>query len=328
MRLDRRAAGLVCCLSVGLLSARCSSRSEGASAAPDAGAPAPDDASGVPAPADAGAPPPADAAGPVDAGPAPDGADASAPGAGGRDLSTDRSTFFGDSRCADAGVELCEDFESGMIGPAWTVSGTRPVIDTMEHARGAHALHVTQKGNGLSYIKETRTFPAPNDTYYGRVFVYFKSLPTPPGMTYAHWTMLAASGTGVAGEIRVSGQLQDGKNLFGVGTDNQTEAGTGDWTRSDDDPEGAPMAVPLGQWLCIEWMHKGDTSETQLWWDGVAHPSLSTTTSVHGGNANQYLLPQFNQLWVGWQEYQTSSETFELWIDEIAIDSRRIGCVL
>jgi hypothetical protein len=257
-------------------------------------------------------------------------AEAGPTGDGGRDFSTDRTLFFGGSRCADAGVQLCEDFETGSLNTAiWKVSGTTPVIDGMQHARGAKALHITQTGDGLSYIKETTTFPEPNNTYFGRVFVYFKSLPIPPGMTYAHWTMLAASGTGVPGEIRVSGQLQNGKNLFGVGTDNRTDGGSGDWTNSDNDPKGAPVAVPLDTWLCIEWMHKGDTNETAFWWDDVAHPSLSTTAAVvHGGNpGNPYLLPEFNQLWIGWQEYQTSTEIFESWIDEIAIDKQRIGCV-
>jgi hypothetical protein len=202
------------------------------------------------------------------------------------------------------------------------------VVDGLQHARGSHALHITQNGNGLSYIKETKTFPEPRDTYFGRAFFYFKSLPTPPGMTYAHWTILAASGTGVPGEIRVSGQLQNGSNLFGVGTDNRTDGGTGDWTNSDKDPAGSPSPVPLGQWICIEWMHKGDTNETAFWWDDVSHPSLSTTSSVHGGNAVPFLLPEFDNVWIGWQEYQTSTEPFELWVDEIAIDGARIGCVL
>ncbi len=261
---------------------------------------------------------------------APDGmlVDAS-PGDGGRDFSTDRSLFFGPSRCADAGVQLCEDFETGMLDKSvWTPVGTAPVIDGMEHARGAHALHITLPMNGLSAISEKKTFPEPNDTYFGRMFVYFKSLPTPPGMTYAHWTIIAASGTQVPGEIRVSGQLQQGKNLFGVGTDNQTDAGTGDWTTSDRDPAGMPRAVPTGEWICLEWMHKGDTSDTQFWWDDAVHPSLTTSLTVHGGNSNPFLLPQFTSVWFGWQEYQTSTETFELWIDEIAIDTRRIGCVL
>jgi hypothetical protein len=148
-------------------------------------------------------------------------------------------------------------------------------------------------------------------------------------MTYAHWTFAAASGTGVAGEIRLSGQLQNGKNLFGVGTDSQGQAGgTGDWTTSDKDPNGQPAAVPTGKWLCMEWLHKGATNETRFYWDAAEHPSLATTASKNGGNGNPYILPTFTNVWIGWQEYQPSSLNFEMWVDEIAIDPARIGCVL
>jgi len=256
----------------------------------------------------------------------PEGGDASSSG---RDLSTDRAQFFGSSRCAQANVQLCDDFESGMLDKTtWTVEGTTPVIDGLQHARGNRALHITQPGNGLSYIKETKTFPEANDTYWGRIFVFFKSLPAPP-LTYAHWTFIAASGTGVSGEIRVSGQFQNGANFFGVGTDNRVDdAGTGDWTSSDRDPPKAPVAVPLNQWICIEWLHKGDTNETRFFWDGVEHPSLYTSATMHGGNSNPFLLPHFTNVWIGWQEYQATTETFEMWIDEVAIDAARIGCVL
>jgi hypothetical protein len=248
---------------------------------------------------------------------------------GGRNLSTDRALFFGPSRCADAGVQLCEDFESGSINKGvWTVAATAPVVDGLQHARGSKALHVMQTGNGASWIKETMTFPEPNDTYFGRTFVYFQSLPALP-MTYAHWTFIAASGTGVSGEIRVSGQFQNGKNLFGVGTDNRVDPmGTGDWTNSDKEPNGMPSPVPLRQWICIEWMHNGGTNETRFWWDATEHPSLFTSSSVHGGNPTPYVLPQFTSVWLGWQEYQSSTQAFELWLDEIAIDGARIGCVL
>ncbi len=261
------------------------------------------------------------------------GAGGATAGAGGRDLSTDRTRFLGASRCAVAKVQLCEDFESGALdATTWTTRGTKPVIDEMQKARGAKALHLTITGAGLTGISEKKTFPAVNNTYYGRAFVYFASLPAPAGtFTYSHWTMLAASGTGVTGEIRVGGQLQQGGNHWGVGTDNRTDAnGTGDWTNSDKDPGGKPLAVPTAQWLCIEWMHKGATNETRFWWDGVEHSSLYTQpTTAHGGNPTQpYLLPQFTNLWLGWQEYQASTETFELWLDEIAIDKDRIGCVI
>jgi hypothetical protein len=254
-------------------------------------------------------------------------------GDGGRDYSSDTTKFFGDSRCAQAGVQLCEDFESGNLDTAtWTVVGTQPVVDGIQHARGSNALHITRNRDGLSFIKETKTFPAPNNTYFGRVFVYFQSLPTPPGMTFSHWTFIAASGTGVSGEIRVSGFLENNQtnNVFAVGTDNRVDPnGTGDWSNLDNDPNGHPMGIPLQKWVCIEWLHKGDTNETRFWWDATEHPSLYTSTTKHGGTqSNPYLLPQFTNVWLGWAEYQSSGETFELWMDEVAIDKERIGCVL
>jgi hypothetical protein len=280
--------------------------------------------------------PPVDGALPVaDASPGPtDGAsDSSPPPAdagsdGGRDLSPDPGKFGGPSRCAAANVQLCEDFESGTLdATTWTVTGNAPVVDGVQKMRGNKALHITKTGNGASYIKEKKTFPAPKNTYYGRAFVYFDKLPQAP-LTYAHWTFIAASGTGVSGEIRVSAQLQNGANHFGVGTDNRTDdAGTGDWTTTDGDPK-PPNAVPTQKWICIEWMHKGDTNETRFWWDAVEHPSLHTTPTMNGGNGQPFLLPQFTNVWLGWDEYQTTTEPFEMWLDEIAIDPARIGCIL
>lgn len=253
----------------------------------------------------------------------------------GRDLSSNRDAFFGASRCAAAHVELCEDFESGTLDPGtWTVTGVTPVIDDQQAARGQRALHVTVNGKGSSFITETKTFPAADNSYFGRMFVYFQSLPTPAsGFDYSHWTFAAASGTGVKGEVRLSGQMQGGQNLFGVGTDSLDDPnGTGDWTNPDQDPgpNGTPTPVPTGQWLCIEWMHDGAHNQTRFWWDAVEHPSLGTTPSTpHMGNANvPFTLPTFTNLWVGWYEYQVTTESFELWIDEIAIDHARIGCVI
>ena len=252
-----------------------------------------------------------------------------------RDLSSNRDAFFGASRCAAAHLELCEDFESGTLDPAtWTVTGVTPTVDDLQAARGQRALHITVSGKGSSYISETKTFPAPNNSYYGRMFVYFQSLPTPAsGFDYAHWTFAAASGTGVKGEVRLSGQMQNGVNLFGVGTDSLGDPrGSGDWTNPDRDPGpgGTPSPVPTGRWLCVEWMHDGAHDQTRFWWDGVEHPSLATTPATpHLGNAGvPFRLPAFTSLWVGWQEYQKTTQPFELWIDEVAVDRDRIGCVI
>ncbi len=253
-------------------------------------------------------------------------------------FSPDRNLFFGDSRCADAGFALCEDFESGTINTAiWQKSGGQFLsVGAAESARGTHALHIHIPAladggttNGAAYLKETKTFPAPNNTYYGRAFYKFIQIPAAP-MMYSHWTVMGASGTVIDGEIRISAQLgTNGKNIFGVGTDNRVQdAGTGDWTNSDKDPNNTPRAVPTNEWECLEWLHDGANNETRFYWDDVEHPSLHTTLTMHGGiQTTPFVLPDFANVFIGYQEYQTTTEPFELWVDEIAIDPQRIGCV-
>lgn len=248
-------------------------------------------------------------------------------GGGGRDYSTDPSKFYGDSRCADAGVTLCDDFESGTIDAStWDSNGATPTIDGTHAARGTKALHVHTEGNGFSFLKETKTFPAPNDTYWGRMFVWIDAVPTAPD--WAHWTLVGAAGSDHPGEIRVGGQFnpQIPKNLFGVGTDG---GATGDWTNLDGD---APTTVPTQTWVCLEWMHDGNANETKFFQDAVEHPSLATTATDHGGDqGQQYLLPSFESVWVGWWLYQgsPSPDHYDVWIDEVVIDNTaRVGCVL
>ena len=251
-------------------------------------------------------------------------------GGGGRDYSTDASKFYGDSRCAEAGVTLCDDFESGTIDTGtWESNGATPTIDGTHAARGSKALHVHTEGNGFSFLKETKTFPAPNDTYWGRMFVWIDAVPIQPD--WSHWTLVGAKGADHPGEIRVGGQFnpQIPKNLFGVGTDG---GATGDWTHLDDDPESGAAPVPVQTWVCLEWMHDGASNETKFYEDAVEHPSLATTATDHGGDQSQdYLLPTFESVWVGWWLYQGSPtpDHYDVWIDEVVIDNMaRVGCVL
>ncbi|MFZ6184543.1 hypothetical protein [Nannocystis pusilla] len=245
-----------------------------------------------------------------------------------RDYSSDRTKFFGDPRCDGADVLLCDSFEDGAIDLGkWQVTGT-VTIDSQHAARGESAAHVHTEGNGFSYLREVVTFPAPNNTYYGRMFVWIDAVPIAPD--WAHWTLVGAIGSGEPGEIRVGGQYNPfaGKNLFGVGSDGGP---TGDWTRLDGDPRDNPTAVVVQDWVCLEWLHDGANNETKFWWDATEHPSLATTATSHGGDQNaDYVMPQFESAWVGWWLYQGNPNPnhYDVWIDEVAIDGVRIGCIL
>jgi hypothetical protein len=242
----------------------------------------------------------------------------------GRSYSTDPSTFNGAPRCAALHAQLCDDFEAAALDTTtWTSSGAVS-LDTSQFARGKQSLHLHLVGQAWATISETKTFPAAGNHFFGRLFFRATAIPTTSPNTAAHWTLVAGSGNGTS-EIREGGI--SGK--WGTGTDNQGAGGTGDWTNADNDPAGNPKPVPSNTWACIEWEYDGGSNETRFWWDGVEHPSMHTTSTMHGGTQSvPYLLPQFTNVKIGWMLYQNpvSPTTFEVWIDEIAIDSQRIGC--
>jgi hypothetical protein len=236
--------------------------------------------------------------------------------------------FLGASRCADSGFLVCDSFEADSIDSAlWKPTG-KVSIDSTRAARGGKSLHVTTGATGYSYLTTKKIFPAAMNRYYGRLFAYFSPLPTTP--TWAHWTIVGASSDkSDDGEIRVGGQFDGKINRFGVGTDHGP---TGDWTNLDNDPKGAPKAVPEGSWVCVEWLHDGATNETRFYWDGEEHASLATTPDVkrQGNTSAKYLLPNFSSLWVGFWNYDqgksVTPDHFDVWIDEVALDDQRIGC--
>ncbi len=235
---------------------------------------------------------------------------AGAVGTGGGGLGGASAGFglAGPSRCDTAGVQLCESFENGLSSTLWNTlqsgDGTA-VVDAVHAARGTKALHVkTTAGNGHAYITEKLTFPAPSNVLYGRMFVFLGDDLT----TNGHFSLAEGDGTGNGAGIRFGGQ----NKFLGVGTDG---GASGDWTDKDN------KLIPSQTWMCFEFELKGDTNEFHGWWDDVERTALNRGVAQHAG----FVMPQFTSLWFGYWMYNMT-EPQELWIDEIAVDFKPIGC--
>jgi hypothetical protein len=87
-------------------------------------------------------------------------------------------------------------------------------------------------------------------------------------------------------------------------------------------------------WMCLEWLFKGDTSETRVWVDGTEQASLHTTaTEFRDGDqemGKKFVHPEYTKLRVGWWLYQSDATpaSYDVWVDEVIVDDERIGCVL
>lgn len=233
--------------------------------------------------------------------------------------------------CAEPGLLFCADFDRLPVGGASTLDwgiDTRNGTLTVERAgraaapgrRGGQVLHVRTRDNGRAFLR-VDDFAAPGNRFYGRMRLRVDAFPTAPD--WAHFTLVEVTGTGSTEVVRpVGGQYVPTvhKSLWGVGADGGP---TGDWTNWR---ESAPAAEDT--WQCFEWQLDPADNRVAVWIDGVANPELTASTDSHGGNDVPFVLPTVNTVKIGWQLYQagTTPAFFDLWIDDVALSTRRLGC--
>ncbi len=225
--------------------------------------------------------------------------------------------------CEGSTALFCEDFEALSAGTAssarWnTETGGGALTIDADHARGAQALHVHTDGNGHAFLR--LDFVPPGNSYFGRMFIYVTEFPSAPA--WAHYTLVEQRGEG-AGLIRpVGGQYvpTDDAAFWGIGSDGGP---TGDWTNWR---TSAPSEA--GRWVCVEWEMDDADNFIRLRFDGVDNDDLTVDTTHHGGNAVDFVFPRFDSIRIGWQLYQggPTPSMFDLWIDDIVLDTSSVGC--
>lgn len=237
------------------------------------------------------------------------------------------NTLYGiASRCADAGVKFCENWEGLAVGAqpdpnTWTLkmanSQHSMMVSDVRAARGKHALkvHVPNTFPMAALMYMNSVFPAPSNTLYGRVFVYFDA--EVPG---GHTTLITASG--------LDGSAQETVQ-FGSMFANYVA----NWTcpaPTADNGIYAKVPFPSKSWVCLEWAHKGDAGEMDVWADGV---NIFTATNQwqKDGKVLAGPHPAYSKIGLGWAVYEhfgddASLPAYDIYFDELALDYERIGC--
>ncbi|GGN86034.1 hypothetical protein GCM10010112_67130 [Actinoplanes lobatus] len=218
---------------------------------------------------------------------------------------------------------FCEDFDRLPSGGPNTLNwgvDTRNGTLTVERARHGKHLHIHTVDNGRAFLR-VDDLTAPGTRFFGRMRLRVDAFPTAPD--WAHFTLVEATGTGSPEVVRpIGGQYAPTVpgTFWGVGADGGP---TGDWTEWR---ESAPVAEDT--WQCFEWSLDRTDNRITVWIDGVANPDLTASTTDHGGNDVPFILPTVDTVKIGWQLYQpnTTPTEFNLWIDDIALSSNRLGC--
>lgn len=258
------------------------------------------------------------------------------------------------SSCEGGTFLFCEDFEALSDGAAtsaqWTIAqstGASAVIEATPNANtiaktlGNKALHLriveADGGGGFSFLLPNN-FAAPNNSFFGRVWVWVDNVPNAPD--FAHFTLVEGVGKvdnatvfvrPIGGQFIPAQFLNPGEPtvMYGAGSDGGV---TGDWT--DWDPSAPTEAK---KWTCLEWQIDPTDNNMRVFIDGVAKDALTVSTKDHNnrsGNkatngALDFVIPAaFDQFKIGWQLYQGGGnlKTQDLWFDGMALSTTRIGC--
>jgi hypothetical protein len=233
----------------------------------------------------------------------------------------------GGSLCMAGRFLLCEGFEGpvGTTPPSgWSRQGNAAIADD-QAARGAHALKLTpaaDKGYGFFVYGNAESFGA---AHWGRIFYRVQ---VPPPDAFVHATMAAYQGDGpdigaatfrVVDTVKMAAPSSKHQFLYNVqitGGSEFSKEGPYNWTFD-------------GSWHCAEWFVDGANQAYQFFQDGaeVTQMKIQNGAGNYGSGSNRTNLPMmFNDFRVGWTTYQTAPPGFTAWIDEVAIDSQRIGC--
>ncbi len=208
-----------------------------------------------------------------------------------------------------------DNFEGTALNSKWIPkingSGTFTLETAQKHG-GAQALKVSTK-NGYSTLlafEDSSIFPAPDNTFYARVWFL---VPTLPGNAHVIW-LEAGDTTNDTHEVRI------GMNLGFL----QTNL----WLNGEVDLRDPAQPLKANTWQCIEF--KMGKDDLVVWLDDVELPAISTknwtaygaNNQNGGGTARTNWSPTYKSFRLGWE----LNAGPEIWFDDVALSHSRIRC--
>jgi hypothetical protein len=202
----------------------------------------------------------------------------------------------GASQCPGS-FPVCDGFEDGTLSRWMIFRGdtyqspvtvpTNPVIDDSRAYRGTHSVWLHAQGSDDDQINRA---------------VYLAVAPPAP-VTWTRWFTYVGPGlpsTKVAqlspGPIELAAQ-QLSSNVAGGMIYNSGKY------------------LPTDRWSCVEWMYDGNAGELRTFLDGEELSELHQTDAPRE-TPSEFALGVF----------VSKGPTYDVWIDEVALDSQRIGC--
>jgi hypothetical protein len=235
--------------------------------------------------------------------------------------------------CVTTATEFCDDFEGGSLDmQKWklnkpSASASITVDDVHAHG-GKYAVHVKVVPNQQStaMINTAVNFPMTPNAFYARMFVYFS--PDIPAATSANPDMHSGFLLGNGNNDR--GNVQAGVGLSGFNSNKQWLSYSIFYAnpKFEFGPSSRSMIV-ANQWLCVEIFEDGSNPATeirQIWIDDKELPELKTDSAKAAGGQSNHLPPKWASVSFGIWEYHPIPTLSDMWIDDVRISGKKIGC--
>jgi hypothetical protein len=209
-----------------------------------------------------------------------------------------------------------EDFESGKIDPAkWTerVSGDNILrVQSDRAAHGKYALLVRCPAPSMrtfAFLAATQAPPELRQHHFGRAYVYVT-----PKLPARH-TILITAGTPGFPKYKYE-EVATLNGRFQLTFVDQIDGGE-DWHSGGPD-------IPLDRWFRLEWEFDDHPNRATVWVDGEKVYETPFTFKQLGGDG---LVGGFTDVAFGFRLWGAAPEAFDVYFDDIALDTQRIGAV-
>ncbi len=214
-----------------------------------------------------------------------------------------------------------DDFENHKVGQVpgapWEKTGEGTVlIDDTKSFSGGQSVHLVS-GEGYTnraFIGIDHIFPILQNKYYGKLKMYVEEA-SPDGI---HWTMIQSSGKvsdgSFSAEVRYGGQHH--KRLMANYDTNGVKSDC--WQHSE-------IEIPEQEWFSLQWYFDGSKNTMKLWLNEEEITSISVIDKGEGcvdkGTNGKWKFPVFENVLIGWVDYQTGGGKRSIWIDDVVISS-------
>jgi len=238
--------------------------------------------------------------------------------------------------CGTAVEAIPEDFESFAAGDApagpWTATGEMSVTEARSFG-GRQSLHLQPGANweGRALIGRTDIPDGLRRAHHGRAMFYVPEV----SADGVHWNMLTVGGRSQMDDVWRGDPFDASLSYGGMHQKSwlanfDTPGGyDGEGPRSDC-WQDSRVAFPENRWVCVEWHVDADAAEMRLWVDGDAVSAMTVRGEGDGCVApwagDSWAFPDFQSLELGWVEFGDDAAPRELWLDDVAFGSKRVGC--